>query len=161
MNRTSKVQQLTRAEMLARLSLSGGIALTLLALRQINPESVSWLPIPTSCGAFTGLPCIFCGVTRAIHHLLNAEFARALYFNWIAFPIAVVAVTAALFCVAELAGQRRLFVAKLTFRVTPRTAAYTGGVLVALWIVQVSLAVYFQKHELLNPGGPLYAFFVK
>src|SRR5256886_2837558 len=46
----------------------------------------SWAPVRTSCGVITGLPCIFCGMTRALHLLLNGDFGGALYFNWLAFP---------------------------------------------------------------------------
>src|SRR5712691_11838499 len=60
--------------------------LFLLAL--VRPGSLPrWFPFPTSCGAITGLPCIFCGTTRAIHHLLRGEFSSALYYNWLAYPL--------------------------------------------------------------------------
>jgi hypothetical protein len=48
-----------------------------------------------------------------------------------------------------------------TFPVTPRRLTLIGLGLVALWMLQVFLAVSQQKHELLNPRGPLYALFVK
>lgn len=153
--------RLTRAEGFARVALSCGIGASLLALHYINPETATWFPLRTSCGAFTGLPCIFCGTTRALHHLLNANFARALYFNWIAFPVAALAVVAALLCLAELAAQRRLVVAKINFRFTPETLGWAGGALAALWIFQVWLAVSLHKRELLNANAPLYAWFVR
>src|SRR5438309_7415742 len=59
----------------------------LLLLRCIDPVLAgSWLPFQPSCGAITGLPCIFCGMTRALHLLLNGDFIGAIYFNWLAFP---------------------------------------------------------------------------
>src|SRR2546423_12028625 len=59
----------------------------LLLLRWIDPVVAGgWLPFHPSCGAITGLPCIFCGMTRALHLLLNGNFIGAIYFNWLAFP---------------------------------------------------------------------------
>ncbi|MEO8044079.1 MAG: DUF2752 domain-containing protein, partial [Spartobacteria bacterium] len=56
------------------------LPVALFALAAIRPGSLpAWFPFATSCGAVTGLPCIFCGVTRAMYHLLHGEFARALY----------------------------------------------------------------------------------
>jgi hypothetical protein len=158
---TEPARYLSGQEALARVALSAAIALTLLGLRLIDPAKVAWFPLHTSCGAFTGLPCIFCGTTRAMHHLLLGDFARALYFNWIAFPIAALALAVVALCVAELVAQRRLLVARLRLRVTPKTLAWSGGMLAALWILQVSLAVSLHKAELLNPDGLLYVLFVK
>lgn len=152
---------LNPAQLCVRLLATVGIGAALLGVRSINPETVSWWPLQTSCGAFTGLPCIFCGTTRAMHHLLQGNFAQALYFNWIAYPVAALAAAILLVVTAELLTERRLFVRRLTFRVTPPTLAWTGAALAALWILQVTLAVSFGKGELLNPAGPLYAFFVK
>lgn len=153
--------QLTRAEVWARLAVSCGIAAALLGVRYVDPETVSWFPLRTSCGAFTGLPCIFCGTTRGLHYLLNGDFTRAFYFNWLAFPVVAVGVAAVVAAVAEIAAQRRLVAARFTFRATPTSIAWTGGSLAALWLLQVSIAISLHKHELLNPTGPLYPWFVK
>ena len=60
-------------------------------LRTVPAEGLpAWVPFSTSCGAITGLPCIFCGMTRALHFLFQGDFARALYFNWLAFPAVAV-----------------------------------------------------------------------
>src|SRR5213078_4964678 len=64
-----------------------GATAVLLILRWIDPVVAGrWLPFHTSCGAITGLPCIFCGMTRALHLLLNGDFSGAIYFNWLAVP---------------------------------------------------------------------------
>lgn len=131
------------------------------ALRAVNPETVSWLAMQKSCGAFTGLPCIFCGTTRAVHLLLNAEYARALYFNWLAFPVAMVGVVAVLLFASELLRSRRLVRVECFFTATPRVAVLGATALVVLWAVQVALALAFHKHELLNSSAPLYALFVR
>jgi hypothetical protein len=130
-------------------------------LKFVPPESVSWLPIRTSCGAASGLPCLFCGTTRALHHLLNGELRQALYFNWLALPVAAAFGALAFQLAAELVARRRLLLPLRRVRLTPQSLAAGLAVIFALWVVQVSLAVRFHKHELLNPEGPLYALFLK
>ena len=147
-------------------------------LRAVDPATVdsAWLPFATSCGAVTGLPCLFCGMTRALHHLLNAELGRALYFNWLAFPFASAALLIAAGLGAEIVTARRFLPRTLTISARPdsrcearnvargpsaRGWAVAVAVLVGLWLVQVSLAVAQHKQELLNPRGPLYALLVR
>jgi len=143
-----------------------GVAMLMLCcgafgLRVAEPGSFAWLPLPVSCGAASGLPCLFCGMTRALHHLLHGEFALALYFNWLAFPFALAMLTLSLKLGAELTLARRVLVPFRAIRLTPRSVGLGVGAVIALWIVQVSLAVALHKHELLNPDGPLYALFLK
>ena len=133
-----------------------------LLLRGFEPGTIaSWVPFRTSCGAVTGLPCLFCGLTRALHYLLNGEFGRALYFNWLAFPIAAGALFLFAMSAMELALGRRFFVVAPVFRMTPRTISIGAALLISLWVLQVYLAVSHNKRELLNPAGPLYTWFVK
>src|ERR1051326_7955800 len=65
-------------------------------------------PFATSCGAITGLPCIFCGITRGLHHLLHGEFARAIYFNWLVLPLLAGALTLFLVSALELLLARNI-----------------------------------------------------
>lgn len=133
------------------------VVLGVAGLRLVNPEMLSWLPFRTSCGAASGLPCIFCGTTRALHYLLNGELAQALYFNWLALPLASLALLFAAGTAAELILRRRLRLRLPSFRFTPRVAALSSAALLAIWVFQVSLAVSLHKRELLNPNGVLYA----
>jgi hypothetical protein len=132
------------------------------ALFFADPGSLpKWFPFATSCGAVTGLPCIFCGTTRGLHHLLHGEFGRALYFNWLAFPLLAGAL--ALFLVHAL----ELLLGRNVRARVPRiglTRLSLGGLfagLVMLWCLQVYLAVSQHKTELLNPHGPLYSLVVR
>ncbi len=152
---------LSRGGALARIAFVGSVGAVLVALRLIDPESSFWFPLGASCGAITGLPCLFCGTTRAMHHLLNGELARAIYFNWLALPILAVAVTMMLAFTIETALGRHLRQGQITFRPTPRRLVAIAGGIVALWFLQVTLAVNLHKHELLNPAGPLYSLFVR
>ncbi|MGI9086170.1 MAG: DUF2752 domain-containing protein [Chthoniobacterales bacterium] len=149
--------RLTNRARLFRVAALAAMILAALALRAFSP---GWLPLRASCGAVTGLPCIFCGTTRALHFLLLGDFGRALYFNWLAFVVAAAALILAGVFVAEFFLRRRVLLLP-TFAVTPgRIAGFAGG-LIALWIFQVTLAVSLHKHELLNPHGPLYSLVVK
>jgi hypothetical protein len=153
-------QTLRRNQALGRVALVVSAAGILIGLRLIDPQSSAWL-FRTSCGAFTGLPCLFCGTTRAMHHLLNGELSRAIYFNWLALPILFSAIVLMLMFTIEAALGRRVLQRRISFRVTSRRFAAIAGGLVALWILQITLAVSFHKHELLNPSGPLYSLFVR
>ena len=138
-------------------SFFGGIVL----LRSFTPSQLSaWIPFHTSCGAITGLPCLFCGTTRAMHHLLNGNFSAALYYNWLAFPILALALLLSALFLAELIVGKRLLVMR-RIRVSPRTLGFGFAIVLSLWSLQVYLAVSQHKSELLNPSGLLYAFFVK
>jgi len=140
----------------------GAAVLSFVGLRFFEPSHIpAWLPIHPSCGAITGLPCLFCGLTRAIHHLLQGNFAAALYYNWLALPISAGAVLLAAIFTAELIANKKMLQIHVRFCFTPRSVAIAGAVLLSLWLLQVYLAISQDKRELLNPSGPLYALFVK
>ncbi len=138
------------------------IGFGLALLRVLEPNRLSaWMPFPASCGAITGLPCLFCGMTRAIHELLNGNFAAALYYNWLAFPILAAALGLAGIFAAELILKRKILAISDRLQLTPKGLAVAAAVLVLLWFFQVHLAISQHKKELLNPSGLLYALFVK
>ena len=138
------------------------IGFGLALLRVLEPNRLSaWMPFPTSCGAITGLPCLFCGMTRAIHALLNGNFAAAVYYNWLAFPILAAALGLAGIFAAELILKRKILAISDRLQLTPKGLAVAAAVLVLLWSLQVHLAISQHKKELLSPSGPLYALFVK
>ncbi len=134
----------------------------LLALALIPPGSLPhWFPFATSCGAITGLPCIFCGATRALYHLMHGEFARALYYNWLAFPLLTGALALAATNALELILSRNLLARLPRPRLTRRTGGALAAGFVLLWCFQVYLAVSQHKSDLLNPSGPLYSLVVR
>ena len=110
----------SRTNRLWRIAFVFGVAAVLATLRVIDPESTAWFPFRTSCGAVTGLPCLFCGTTRAMHYLLNGEVARAIYFNWLAIPLLVAAVTVLSMLTVETAISRPVFQKRFAFRLTRR-----------------------------------------
>jgi len=145
-----------------RLTFILGATVTLFVLRVVDPVTAgSWIPLHTSCGAITGLPCIFCGMTRALHLLLNGDLGGALYFNWLAFPFLGTLVFRVAVCVIEIANRRIILSWNTGAPFTARKLTIIGLTLFVLWTLQAYLAVSQHKHELLNPRGPLYALFVR
>jgi len=160
--RTPDQQSFSVQDRCMRIIFLSALGIFALLLRAFEPGTIAnWVPFRTSCGAITGLPCLFCGLTRALHYLLNGEFGRALYFNWLAFPIAAGALFLFAMSAMELALGRRFFVVAPVFRMTSRTISIGAALLISLWVLQVYLAVSYNKRELLNPAGPLYTWFVK
>jgi hypothetical protein len=151
-----------RSRRLIQLAFVLGATAGLFVLRLGDPITAgSWLPFHTSCGAITGLPCIFCGMTRALHALLNGDLARAVYFNWLALPLLAMVVFLVACCMLEMAGQRVVVKWNVIGPITRRKLTIIGLSLFLLWTFHVYLAIAHHKHELLNPDGPLYALFVR
>ena len=145
-----------------RLSFIFGATAALVVLRVVDPVIAgSWVPLHISCGAITGLPCIFCGMTRALHLLLNGNFGGALYFNCLAFPFLGAVAFLVAVCVIEIAKRRVILTWNASAPLTAPKLTIIGLTLLMLWTLQVYLAVSQHKHELLNPRGPLYALFVR
>lgn len=138
------------------------LPVALFALAWLPPSDLpGWLPFATSCGAVTGLPCIFCGATRALHCLLEGEFGRALYFNWLAYPLLAGALLLLIINAIELATGCNLLARLPRLRLTRRRCSALAAAFVLLWCLQVYLAVSQHKTELLNPRGPLYSLVVR
>jgi hypothetical protein len=154
-----KRTRLSGDESWSRLAFIVGIGLCAALLKMLDPLTAQrWLPL--SCGAVTGVPCIFCGTTRAVHYLLNGDFSRAVYFNWIAFPLAALVLSAIAISACEVVAQTR-FIRFATVRVTPRAIGIALAALSLVWGFQVWLAISQHKTELLNSHGPLYALLVR
>src|SRR5438132_13575967 len=113
--------------LVARLAFILGATAVLLILRWMDPVIAGrWLPFHTSCGAITGLPCIFCGMTRALHLLLNGDFDGALYFNWLAFPFLGAVVFLVTVCVIEIASPRVILTWNTSAPLTARKLTIIG-----------------------------------
>jgi hypothetical protein len=154
----SSPSHLSRLQKRLRLAVLGLLSTALVTVIFVRPESVPhWLPLQTSCGAITGLPCIFCGTTRAVHHLLHGEFGRALYYNWLSFPLVAAAFTLMLLLACELLSGCNLLARVPRPHLTRRSLVAVSAGVVLLWGLQVYLAVSQHKTELLNPDGPLYS----
>lgn len=143
-----------------RLLTAGSLLLAFIGFACIDPVAVGRVTLmPLSCNAATGVPCLLCGLTRALHYLCTGNFERALYFNWLAFPVAAFALLVFAAALAEAVSRRR--VVEVRPSIPPRATAYALLTLALLWSFQVWLAVHGHKAELLNPNGPLYSLFVR
>src|SRR5437899_11830642 len=96
----------------------------------------SWLPFHPSCGAITGLPCIFCGMTRALHLLLNGDFIGAIYFKWLAFPFFGAIICLIVLFAIEIAKRRVICRSSVILWVTRRRLPIFGLGLLLLWTLQ-------------------------
>jgi hypothetical protein len=69
------------------------VAAGLVLVYRFDPEQVHFFP-PCLFRALTGLQCPGCGSTRALHHLLHGEFARAFRYNPMLFAVGPFALAA-------------------------------------------------------------------
>ena len=96
-----------------------------------------------------------------ISHLLHGDWHRALYYNWLAFPLVAGALALILCHTAEILLQRKFLLPLPTLRLNRKSLGGAAIGLVLLWCLQVYLAVSQHKTELLNPNGPLYSLVVR
>ena len=112
----------------------------------------------TSCGAITGLPYLFCGMMRSLHLLLRCDFSGALYFNWLALPLAIVMVFLIALFGAEMACRRQILNLRVLAPTTARRLAACAATAVALWALHAYLAVSQHKAELQSSRAALLPF---
>ncbi len=135
---------------------------SIVAVHFADPVVVGpWLPFRTSCGAVTGLPCLLCGMTRALHLLLCGDVAGAIYFNWLSIPFLAALICAAGMFALELSTGRQIVNLRALAPFTARRLTICVAAALALWTLNVYLAISQHKSELLNRHGPLYHWFVK
>lgn len=89
------------------------IILIYVAASRLWPE-VTGMIVRCPLHELTGLECPSCGLTRAVHALLDLDFARAARLNILAFPVAVLAVAFPLVCISDLLCGTRIL--PLTFK---------------------------------------------
>ncbi len=139
-----------------RLGLAAGIFLTLAFLALPHPESR--LPIlPCAFHAISGLPCLFCGGTRAVCAILHGDVHLALYLNAIAFPaLGLIAVILLILLIEAAAGRTLAPWEKLLSRIGP-FAPVMILIGVAWWLPHIYLALSTPKPELVDFRNPIAA----
>lgn len=111
------------------------------------------------CGfhAISGLPCLFCGGTRAVRAILHGNLRSALYLNAIAFPaLALVALTFVVL-LAEAASGRSLAPGEAFFRHLNRFAPVLILPALAWWMLHIYFALMTPKPELVDFQKPVAA----
>ena len=139
-----------------RLALAVGIVASLALLALPRPESP--LPIlPCAFHAISGLPCLFCGGTRAVSAILHGNFPAALYLNAIAFP--ALALLAAIFLVllVEAASGKTLAPWEAVLRRVSRFAPVVLLLGLAWWLPHIYLSLKTPKPELADFQNPIAA----
>jgi hypothetical protein len=103
----------------------------------------------------TGLPCPFCGGTRATHALLRGDFPLALYYNAVAFPVAAVAALALGAWLFEAATGTAVYGRLARFPHWRAVLAMVAGLLIAWWGWHIADAISTPKPELICPSNPI------
>ena len=133
--------------------LAAGLAIVAL----LGPSGTRPLVLPCGLHAVTGLPCPFCGGTRAARAVLGGHWSRAVYLNALAFPALLLVAVAAAVLLLEAATCRRL----VPWDALLRKISLWGPMLVVLaiawWIPHLVLALRTPKPELVNLHNPVAA----
>ncbi len=148
-------QRKPRAVMAAVIiAMLAGLALLPLVPPLVPPFALPGLPTCAFKSA-TGLPCPFCGGTRAAQALLRGELSRALYLNVAALPALVVFVAVALVLGWEALFGRSLGDWDALFG---RLRSFVPVMVVLLciyWLVHVVDALRGPKPELVDLRNPI------
>lgn len=139
-----------------RLGLAAGILLVLgfAALPPIGQH-----PRFLTCGfhAISGLPCLFCGGTRAARAILHGNPHDALYLNALAFPALAIVAGAFVVLLVEAAAGRPLALRQTLAQHLNRCVPALLLLALAWWIFHVCTALRTPKPELVNFENPIAA----
>jgi Protein of unknown function (DUF2752) len=139
-----------------RLGLAVAILLVLLCLAlQRSDRRLSFL----TCGfhAISGLPCLFCGGTRAARAILHGNLHAALYFNALAFPALAIVAGAFVALLVEAAAGRPLALREILLRHLNRFVPALLLLALAWWIFHIYTALRTPKPELVDFQNPIAA----
>ncbi|HEY5704987.1 MAG TPA: DUF2752 domain-containing protein [Terrimicrobiaceae bacterium] len=118
------------------------------------PAGFPSLPSCVFKGA-TGLPCPFCGGTRATQALVRGDLSRALYLNVAALPAVIVLVGAALMLGWEALRGRRFRDWNAVVRRLRLLLPIMATVLCIYWLVHLMGALRGAKPELVDLQNPI------
>jgi len=141
-----------------RLGAAGLFLLGIALVAWIDPRSR--LPFPAvPCGfrTLTGLPCPFCGGTRAAHALLHGDLAGAAHLNPLAYPALALALAVAAVLLIEVIRRQRIVDWERSIHRIARFAPLIAALVVAWWIPHILLAIRTPKPELVDLKNPIAA----
>jgi len=107
--------------------------------------------------AISGLPCLFCGGTRAARAILHGNPGVALYFNALAFPAIATVAAAFVVLLVEAAAGRPIALRETLLRRLNRFVPALLFLALVWWIFHVYAALRTPKPELVNLGNPIAA----
>lgn len=151
-NRLSVESRWVRAGLAA--GLAGLLSLVSLAPGLARGPSMAW---PCGFHSLTGLPCLFCGGTRAVRALSRGQWDLALYLNpiaYLALPIAIALV--GILAAEAVSGRRMVRWEERFLRWRPLVPILlVAGLL--LWLPLIALALARPKPELVDLRNPIAA----
>lgn len=143
-------QRLLRVVLLACVALAACLPL----LKNLLPSIPS---VPCGFKAFTGLPCLFCGGTRAASAALHGDFEYSLYLNALSIPVLVALTLLASLSAWEVLRGRQIahwhLISRLCIKILPLVLV----LLLAWWSLHMVSALRTPKPELVDPDNPIAA----
>ncbi|MCK9590267.1 MAG: DUF2752 domain-containing protein [Terrimicrobiaceae bacterium] len=111
------------------------------------------------CGfhAVSGLPCLFCGGTRAVSAVLHGNLPMAFYLNALAFPVLALVAMILVGLLVEAATGRPIAPWETYFRRLGRVAPVLILPALAWWMFHIYLALTTPKPELVDFRNPVAA----
>ena len=112
---------------------------------------------PCAFHSISGLPCLFCGGTRAVSAILDGNPQSAVYLNVLAFPVlALAGIVVCVFLIEAVAG-RLIGPWEKIFRQLNRLAPLLLLPAVAWWAFHIYSALITPKPELVDLRNPIAA----
>lgn len=130
--------RLLRAERISRMAALLAAMAVAVGLALLDPSATALNRFTCPFLAITGLPCPFCGLTRATHHLLNGDWSRSWSLNPLAFPIALILLALAGRTIVEVATGRR---ARPILSLNAAGAMVLAAIIVIHWTIRIQRAV--------------------
>lgn len=141
-----------------RFGLALAMVLVLLSLAFLRSERRVTLPaLPCAFHSISGLPCLFCGGTRAACAILDGNPRAALRLNILAFPALALLSTTLVALLVEAASGRPLAPWEAFLRRMNRLAPILIVPALAWWMFHIYSALRTPKPELVDFRNPIAA----
>lgn len=141
-----------------RLGLALSMVLVLLSLAFLRSERRVTLPaLPCAFHSISGLPCLFCGGTRAACAILDGNPRAAVRLNILAFPALALLATTLVALVVEAASGRPLAPWEAFLRRMNRLAPLLILPALAWWMFHIYSALRTPNPELVDFRNPIAA----
>lgn len=136
-------------QFIIRTSLVLGVTLVWIILFWCNPERPIPL-IPCFFHKITGLPCAFCGGTRATCAILHGNFQHAFTLNPLAFPAVACLIGIGSVSILEMLIGHPLADWKLVWFQGLKFLPALTAILILWWFAHMAIAVWQANSELVN-----------
>lgn len=141
-----------------RAGLAIALLLAVLSLAFLHSERrFSLSMFPCAFHSISGLPCLFCGGTRAVSAILGGNPQAAVYLNVLAFPVLALAGLVVCVFLIEAAAGRLIGPWEKMFRKLNRLAPLLLLPAVAWWWIHIYSALKTPKPELVDLRNPIAA----